>query len=93
MHMRIFTPIAVGARLPTCLRVHLVPAEPASADDALRYAETAVMSDGRFGMGYCAGAELCVALRIAMITAAPGSYCRRGSILAVDLGFSLSNLL
>jgi hypothetical protein len=45
---------AEGAQLPTVLRVHLVPAEPASADDALRYAETAVMSDGSFGMSHLA---------------------------------------
>jgi len=35
---------AEGAQLPTRLSVHFVPAEPASADDALRYAETAVRS-------------------------------------------------
>jgi hypothetical protein len=47
-------PTTEGARLPTRLRAHLVPAEPASADDALRYAETAVESDGRFGMRHLA---------------------------------------
>jgi hypothetical protein len=45
---------AEGAQLPTILRVHLVPAEPASADDALRYAETAVDSNGSFGMRHLA---------------------------------------
>jgi len=45
---------AEGARLPTRLSVHLVPAEPASADDALRYAETAVRSDGSFGLSHLA---------------------------------------
>jgi hypothetical protein len=39
-----------GASLPRQLRVYLVPAEPASADDELRYAETAMRSDGGFGM-------------------------------------------
>src|SRR5262249_2323440 len=43
-------PANEGARLPTRLRAHLVPAEPASADDALRYAETDVRSDGGFGL-------------------------------------------
>jgi hypothetical protein len=47
-------PATEGARLPTRLRAHLVPAEPASADDALRYAETAVESAGRFGMRHLA---------------------------------------
>jgi hypothetical protein len=37
-----------GAGLPTRLRVYLVPAEAGSADDALRYAEDDVRSDGRF---------------------------------------------
>jgi len=45
---------AEGAQLPTRLSVHLVPAEPASADDALRYAETVVRSDGSFGMSHLA---------------------------------------
>jgi len=45
---------AEGAQLPARLSVHLVPAEPASADDALRYAETVVRSDGSFGMSHLA---------------------------------------
>lgn len=47
-------PANEGARLPTRLRAHLVPAEPASADNALRYAETAVRNDGGFGMRHLA---------------------------------------
>jgi hypothetical protein len=43
-----------GARLSQRLRVHLIPAESGSADNALRYAETAVESDGRFAMGHLA---------------------------------------
>src|SRR5262249_49496540 len=43
-------PANIGAQLPTRMRAHLIPAEPASADDTLRYAESAVQSDGRFGM-------------------------------------------
>jgi hypothetical protein len=38
--------------LPTRLRVYLIPAEPASADDALRYAEAEVDSNGRFTRSY-----------------------------------------
>lgn len=39
-----------GASLPARLRVRLVPAESASADDALRYFETVVEENGRFTM-------------------------------------------
>lgn len=41
-------PATEGARLPANLRVHLVPVETERADDALRYAETIVSSDGSF---------------------------------------------
>jgi hypothetical protein len=45
-----------GASLPAQLRVYLIPAEPASADDALRYAETEMGSNGRFTMSHlCPG--------------------------------------
>jgi Carboxypeptidase regulatory-like domain len=37
-----------GAQLPKRLRVHLVPAETAAADDLLRYAESPVRGDGSF---------------------------------------------
>src|SRR5262249_41120678 len=43
-----------GASLLTRLRVYLVPAESASADDALRYVETEVESNGRFTMRHLA---------------------------------------
>jgi protocatechuate 3,4-dioxygenase beta subunit len=43
-----------GASLPTRLRAYQVPAESASADDALRYAETEVESNGRFTMRHLA---------------------------------------
>ncbi|MBS1790457.1 MAG: carboxypeptidase regulatory-like domain-containing protein [Acidobacteria bacterium] len=36
-----------GGKLPSRLRVHLVPAEPTAADDVLRYGET-LTSDGSF---------------------------------------------
>jgi hypothetical protein len=39
-----------GAALPERLRVHLVPAEKELADDTLRFAETAVQSDGTFSL-------------------------------------------
>mgnify|MGYP002783972240 CR=1 FL=1 len=37
-----------GARLPSRLRVHLIPAETTAADDLLRYAEKIAASDGAF---------------------------------------------
>ncbi len=37
-----------GMKLPSLLRVHLIPAEVASADDVVRYAETDVRDDGSF---------------------------------------------
>jgi len=39
-----------GARLPDRLRVHLVPAEKASANDVLRFAEVMAQGDGSFSM-------------------------------------------
>src|SRR5262245_1280950 len=42
------TPEKEGARLPAKLTVHLVPAETASANDVLRYAETAAEREGAF---------------------------------------------
>ncbi|HKQ77312.1 MAG TPA: carboxypeptidase-like regulatory domain-containing protein [Blastocatellia bacterium] len=47
-------PAAEGASLPSRLRVYLVPAEAASADDALRYAEADVERNGRFVMRHLA---------------------------------------
>ncbi len=39
-----------GARLPSRLRVHIVPAESESADAVLRYAEVTVDNDGAFSI-------------------------------------------
>jgi hypothetical protein len=47
-------PAAAGMRLPARLRVHLIPAEQATADDVLRYAQTTVRSDGGFDFGHLA---------------------------------------
>jgi hypothetical protein len=44
---RVF-PSREGAQSPKRLRVHLVPAETAAADDLLRYAESPVKGDGSF---------------------------------------------
>src|SRR5262249_44364862 len=37
-----------GARVPSRMRVHIVPAEAAAADDVLRYAEATAGGDGSF---------------------------------------------
>jgi hypothetical protein len=42
-------PAKEASKLPSRLRVHLIPAEVSAADDVLRYAETAVGADGGFG--------------------------------------------
>jgi hypothetical protein len=39
-----------GAQLPSRLRVHLIPADPSSADEVLRYAETPARQDGTFAL-------------------------------------------
>jgi len=41
-------PASEGAQLPKRLRVHLIPAETAAADDTLRYDEAPVRGDGAF---------------------------------------------
>src|SRR5262245_10586651 len=41
-------PAAEGSRLPTRLRIHLIPAEARAADEVLRYAEAYTRSDGSF---------------------------------------------
>ena len=37
-----------AARLPSRLRLHLIPADPKSAEDVLRYSETMIRSEGAF---------------------------------------------
>ncbi|HKQ72376.1 MAG TPA: carboxypeptidase-like regulatory domain-containing protein [Blastocatellia bacterium] len=55
-----------GMKLPSSLRVHLVPAEAPSADEVIRYAETAVRGDGSFEFKHIApGKYLLHARRIA----------------------------
>jgi carboxypeptidase family protein len=43
-------PASEGSRLPAQLRVHLVPAEPESADDVMRFSETRIDSEGVFSL-------------------------------------------
>jgi hypothetical protein len=42
------TPENEGARLPSRLRLHLIPADPKAAEDVLRYSETIARSEGAF---------------------------------------------
>jgi hypothetical protein len=39
-----------GAKLPSSLRIHLVPAEATARDEVLRYAEASVRGDGTFAL-------------------------------------------
>jgi hypothetical protein len=56
---------AEGTRLPTGLRVHLVPVEPERATDALRYAEAAVEADGQFALERLAPGRYWILARVA----------------------------
>ena len=47
-------PANEGSKLPSRLRVHLIPAEVTAADDVIRYAETAVRGDGSFDFKHIA---------------------------------------
>lgn len=47
-------PAKGASKLPSRLRVHLIPAEVSAADDILRYDETAVGADGGFGFKHIA---------------------------------------
>src|SRR5262249_13444257 len=47
-------PVKEGFKLPSRLRVHLIPAEVSAADDVLRYAETMVRNDGGFELKHSA---------------------------------------
>lgn len=56
-------PQTEGARLPEALRVHILPAEKESADDALRFYEAAVEGDGSFTMANVAPGRYLVIAR------------------------------
>src|SRR5262245_21159351 len=47
-------PAKEGSKLPSRLRIHLIPDEVSAADEVLRYAETAVGPDGGFGFKHIA---------------------------------------
>ena len=52
-----------GAQLPKRLRVHLIPAETAAADDLLRYAESSVRGDGAFEFKHIAPGKYLLSAR------------------------------
>jgi Carboxypeptidase regulatory-like domain len=56
-------PSTDAARLPDRLRVHLIPAEKEAADEALRFAEAAVESDGTFSLKNVAPGRYLLAAR------------------------------
>jgi Carboxypeptidase regulatory-like domain len=56
-------PTKEGSKLPSRLRVHLIPAEVSAADDVLRYAETTVGVDGEFGFKHIAPGKYLVYAR------------------------------
>jgi hypothetical protein len=47
-------PAKEEAKLPSSLRAYLIPAEVATAEDVIRYAETEVRSDGSFDFKHIA---------------------------------------
>ncbi|MBO0859376.1 MAG: carboxypeptidase regulatory-like domain-containing protein [Chloracidobacterium sp.] len=67
---------AEGAGLPARLRVYLIPSEPSSADDALRYVETEVESDGRFTMRHLAPGRYYLLARPATAAESPETQPR-----------------
>src|SRR5215470_13162427 len=53
-----------GARLPSRLRLHLIPADPKAAEDVLRYSETIVRSEGAFAFNNIAPGKYRLLTRI-----------------------------
>ena len=52
------------ARLPSRLRLHLVPADPKAAEDVLRYSETIVRSEGAFAFNNIAPGKYRLVTRV-----------------------------
>ena len=73
-----------GASLPARLRVYLVPAESASAGDALRYAETDTGGDGRFTLRHLAPGRYYLMARPAPDKESPEATPRQAAWSAED---------
>lgn len=53
-----------GARLPSRLRLYLIPADPKAAEDVLRYSETIVRSEGAFAFNNIAPGKYRLVTRV-----------------------------
>jgi hypothetical protein len=56
-------PANEGSKLPSRMRVHLIPAEDSAADDVMRYAETMVRGDGSFEFKHMAPGKYLLHMR------------------------------
>ncbi|HEX5082999.1 MAG TPA: carboxypeptidase-like regulatory domain-containing protein [Blastocatellia bacterium] len=77
-------PANEGARLPSRMRVHLIPAEVSAADDVTRYAETMIRGDGSFEFKHMAPGKYLLHTRQAMENDANGDKSRPIAPLAMD---------
>jgi len=77
-------PSGEGAQLPKRLRVHLIPAETAAADDLLRYAESPVRGDGSFEFKHIAPGKYLLIARQASEKDANDDQCRPLALDAVE---------
>ncbi len=69
-------PAKDGMKLPSWLRAHLIPAEAASADDVISYAETNVRKDGSFEFKHIAPGKYLLHARQAPETEASDDQTR-----------------
>jgi hypothetical protein len=53
-----------GARLPSRLRLYLIPADPKAAEDVLRYSETIARSEGAFAFNNIAPGKYLLLTRV-----------------------------
>jgi hypothetical protein len=67
---------AGGARLPSRLRAHMIPAEPTAKDDLLRFAETLVEIDGNFSFAHLAPGNYLITTREIPDSEAPDEHPR-----------------
>jgi hypothetical protein len=70
-------PAKEGMKLPPWLHAHLIPAEAASADDVIRYAETKVGADGSFEFKHIAPGKYLLHARHVAEKEANDDQCHR----------------
>lgn len=73
-----------GVKLPTRLRIHLIPAEPSAADAVLRYAETTVAGDGAFAFANLAPGKYWLLARTVPNNESPNPLVRSAAWNAVE---------